>query len=122
MAGKFGIVEVLTTEVSQLFAGDYRALMNVTIVAGQGASIKRGTVMQRNAGTGKYEVLVAGTGTACAVLASAEPVDATADIVVPVLRQGPVRASDLVWPGGITTPQKATHTQQLVDAGVPVID
>ena len=120
MAGKFGIVVNTPTEPSQLFAGDYRGLINVTIAAGQGVSIPRGQVLQRNAGTGKYEVLVPGTGSAVAVLASSEPVDATADIVVPILRQGPVRGADLQW-GAATAPQKVTHTQQLIDAGILVV-
>ena len=121
MAGKLGIILNTPTEPSQLFGGDYKGLIEVTIAAGQGTAIKRGQVLQRNSGTGKYEVLVPGTGTAVAVLASKEDVDATADVLVTVLRQGPVRAVDLVWPGATTTPQKATHTQQLIDAGIPVV-
>lgn len=121
MAGKFGIVVNTTTEPSQLFAGDYQGIINVTIAAGQGNAIARGQVLQRNSGTGKYEILVPGTGTAVAILASSEAVDATNDVVVPVLRQGPVRSADLVWPGSITAPQKAAATQQLIDAGVLVV-
>ena len=119
MAGKFGIVVNTPTEPSQLFAGDYRGPINVTIAAGQGTAIPRGQVLQRNSGTGKYEVLVPGTGSAVAVLASSEPVDATADIVVPILRQGPVRGADLQW--GTLFPSEGHTPQQLIDAGVLVV-
>ena len=72
MAGVLGITVNTTTEPSQLFAGEERILKNVTIKAGEGAALARGTVLA--IGTdGKYyvldleaavtaEVLMAGTG------------------------------------------------------------
>ncbi|MCE5333841.1 MAG: hypothetical protein LLG06_04560 [Desulfobacteraceae bacterium] len=212
MAGKFGIVQNTPTEPSQLFAGDYKALANKTVKAGEGAAIKRGSIMCEG-GDGTYRVLdldtavgaealcsatgaltsftamlasgklVPGTvkvkstvgaaaksvtddgngrfsdaqhsgcvdygsgrleirfntppdnGTdivadyshggvndkADAVLAAAEPVDATSDIVAPMCMQGMVRSADLVWPESITDVQKARVLIMLRNAGIIVV-
>lgn len=85
-----------------------------------GTEYPLGTVLSKLAG--KYQVLVpaAVDGTEQAVAVLGESVDATAADKpgVMIARGAVVELSELVWPAGITEPQKATALDELNALGI----
>lgn len=113
----------ITTEsaMSQLVAGNFRAMKTGVVASGAGA-LSRGTVLSMNA-DGKWVQLepeaIDGTEIARGILA--EDVDATAaDVSAQIYLVGEYRLADLIWPGTITDPQKATAILNLQDRGIVV--
>jgi hypothetical protein len=97
----------------------------VTVAAGQ--NLQLGTVLGRKAADGKLYALAPsatdGTETAVGVLAA--DTDATLidrDDAIAILRHAIVARSALIWPAGITAPQKAAAEAQLVALGILVRD
>jgi hypothetical protein len=95
---------------------------NETLITGQ--NLTMGTVVGKITASGKITILapaaVDGSQTAFGVLLA--DVNATAaDQLCPVLRrEAIVKDAGLVWPGGITNPQKATATAQLELVGIVI--
>lgn len=111
-----------TAAISQLIAGETHELKPVTIASGAGA-LTRGTVLGLVTASNKYDQHNPGgaDGTQIARAILAEDADATAaDITAQAYVLGKFRASDLVWPGGITDPQKKTALLALQDRGILV--
>lgn len=97
----------------------------VTVAAGQ--NLQLGTVLGRKTADGKLYALAPaatdGTEVASAVLAV--DTDATLidrDDAVVVARHAIVARRALIWPAGITAPQKAAAEAQLVALGILVRD
>ena len=94
----------------------------VTIASG--ASLALGTVLGKVTASGKYKTLApaASDGTQTAVAVLAEAVDATAADKpgMVVTRVAALASAGLVWPGGITDPQKATALAALDARGIVV--
>jgi len=96
--------------------------MKQGVVASGAGVLSRGTVLAMNA-DGKWVQLApaASDGTEIARGILAEDVDATsADVIVQVYLVGEYRLVDLIWPGSITDPQKATAILNLQDRGIVV--
>jgi hypothetical protein len=121
MAGTYGVTENTGTEVSQLIAGDFRAMKKVTIAAG--ADLTRGAVLGQVTADYKFAQLnpagADGTEVARAILAE-DAAAASADVEANIYLVGEYRLADLVWPGSITDPQKNAAIQQLADRGIIV--
>lgn len=120
MAGTLGITTETLQDLSILIAGNTHEQKKITVKAGAGA-LTRGTVLGIDTATYKYVQLkpdaTDGTEVARAILA--EDVDATdADVTAQAFFIGKYRASDLVWPDGITTEQKNAALLQLQDRGI----
>lgn len=63
MAGVYGVTETTGAELKQLVAGNFHAMAQVTVKSGEGA-LSRGTVLAKDASSGKYVALdVEGTVT-----------------------------------------------------------
>lgn len=97
----------------------------VTVAAGQ--NLQLGTVLGKKTADGKLYALNAtatdGTETACGVLAA--DTDATLidrDDAIAILRHAIVARGALIWPAGITAPQKVAAEAQLVALGILVRD
>ena len=96
-----------------------------TVAAGQ--NLQLGTVLARKTADGKlYALAPAATdGTETAVSVLAIDTDATLidrDDAIAVTRHAIVARNSLIWPAGITAPQKATAEAQLVALGILVRD
>jgi hypothetical protein len=116
-------MEVQDTEVvSQLIAGETQEMKPVTIASGAGTLV-RGTVLGLVTASNFYNqhnpAGSDGTETARAILV--EDVDATSeDVSAQAYVLGKFRASDLIWPGGITDTQKEAALLDLQDRGILV--
>ena len=96
-----------------------------TVAAGQ--NLQLGTVLGRKTADGKlYALAPAATdGTETAVSVLAADTDATLidrDDAIAVARHAIVARNSLIWPAGISAPQKATAEAQLVALGILVRD
>ena len=96
-----------------------------TLAAGQ--NLQLGTVLGRKTADGKlYALAPAATdGTETAVSVLATDTDATLidrDDAITVARHAIVARHALIWPAGITAPQKAAVEAQLVAIGILVRD
>lgn len=96
-----------------------------TVAAGQNLAI--GAVLGRKTADGKLHALdpAASDGTEVAAAVLATDTDATLidrDDAVVILRHAIVARGALVWPAGITAPQKAAAEAQLVALGILVRD
>ena len=96
-----------------------------TVAAGQ--NLQLGTVLGRKTADGKlYALAPAATdGTETAVSVLAMDTDATLidrDDAITVARHAIVARNSLIWPAGITAPQKAAAEAQLVALGILVRD
>lgn len=96
-----------------------------TVASGQ--NLQLGAVLGRKTADGKLYVLAPGAsdGTETAVGVLATDVDATLidrDDAILIARHAIVAKSALIWPAGITAPQKATAEAQLVAIGILVRD
>jgi hypothetical protein len=96
-----------------------------TVAAGQNLVI--GTVLGRKTADGKLHTLdpAASDGTEVAAAVLATDTDATLidrDDAITIVRHAIVARGALVWPAGITAPQKATTEAQLVALGILVRD
>ncbi len=94
-----------------------------TVAAGQ--NLQLGTVLGRKTADGKLYALnpSASDGTQSAVGVLATDTDATLidrDDAITVARHAIVARSALIWPAGITAPQKAAAEAQLVALGILV--
>jgi hypothetical protein len=112
--------DLLKYEAPNLYSRDA-----ATIAAGQ--NLQLGTVLGRKTADGKLYALAPaatdGTEVASAVLAV--DTDATLidrDDAVVVARHAIVARGALIWPAGITAPQKAAAEAQLVALGILVRD
>lgn len=94
----------------------------VTVISGQNLVI--GTVVGKITASGKLTILAPGAadGSQVAYGVMVAPVDASAaDKKGPMLaRHAVVSDKGVVWPGGITAPQKATAIDQLRTLGILV--
>lgn len=93
-----------------------------TLAAQGGADVVLGTVLGKITATDKYSPLAPaasdGSQTAAAVLIEDE-LAVAADRTAPLLRRGAVvNAAALVWPAGITAPQKTAALAQLEAIGI----
>lgn len=81
-----------------------------------GAALSKGTVLGQVTATKKYVQLAPGASDgsqiAKAVLAVDVPVSAADRKAVAIRRKAVFKSSGLIWPGGITNPQKATALDQ----------
>ncbi len=112
------------TNLGDLLKREFEPIYNresVTLITGQNLTL--GAVLGKITASGKYTAVAHsasdGSQTAAAVLLA--DVDATsADKKAVILARGPavVSSSDLVWPGGCTTNQKAAATAQLAALGI----
>lgn len=94
-----------------------------TLITGQ--NLAAGTVVGKITASGKYTILAPGaaTGEQAAAGILVPSTNATAaDVITRSLLRGPaqVNANDLIWPGGITAPQKVTAIAQLMALGIKV--
>ncbi len=112
--------DVLKYEAPNLYSREA-----VVVAAGQNLAI--GTVLGRKAADGKLHALAPaatdGTETAFGVLAT--DTDATLidrEDAILVARHAIVARNGLIWPAGITAPQKAIAEAQLTDIGILVRD
>lgn len=117
----YGATITQESAVSQLVAGSFRAMKQGTVASGAGA-LTRGTVLALNSDDKWVQLApAAADGTEIARGILAEDVDATAaDATAQIYLVGEYRLADLVWPGGITDPQKATAIRNLQDRGIVV--
>lgn len=97
----------------------------VTVASGQ--NLQLGTVLGKKTADGKLYALAPnatdGTETAVGVLAA--DTDATLidrDDAIMIARHAIVARSALIWPSGITAPQKAAAEAQLIALGILVRD
>jgi len=95
----------------------------ITVIAGQAAITEPRTVLGKITASGKYALLNPGASDGRQVAAgiSILECDATlADDLSVALVRGPaiINANALVWPAGITDPQKATALTQLLAIGI----
>ena len=105
----------LISEANGHFARD-----NGTLNSGQ--KLDAGAVLGRITATGHYTAVAPaandGSEEAAAVLyAGVDATDADAPCVV-ILRGAEVNRHELIWPNGMTAPQIATATGQLIECGV----
>jgi hypothetical protein len=111
------LADVLSYEAPNLFSRD-----DVTVITGQNLAV--GTVVGRITASGKITILAPGAsdGSEVAFGVMAAPVDASAaDKKGPmVARHAIVKDTGLVWPGGISGPQKTTAIGQLRGLGILV--
>jgi len=96
-----------------------------TVAAGQ--NLPLGAVVGRETATSKLKALdpAAGDGSDVAVGVLALAVDATLidrEDAILIARHAIVARGALIWPGGITAPQKAAAEAQLVALGILVRD
>ena len=96
-----------------------------TVASGQ--NLQLGTVLGKNSTNGKYYAInpAATDGTQTAVGVLGNDTDATLierDDALIVVRHAIVARNALIWPSGITAPQKAEAEAQLVALGVLVRD
>ncbi len=95
----------------------------VTIMSGAG-ELAAGAVLGKVTASGKYTALApaANDGSEAAAAILYEGADVTAADVkrTSVLRDAEVNGAELVWPTGITEPQKATAISQLAAHGILV--
>ena len=97
----------------------------VVVAAGQNLAI--GTVLGRKTADGKLHALApaAGDGTEAAIGVLATDTDATLidrEDAILVARHAIVARQALIWPAGITAPQKAAAVAQLTTLGILVRD
>lgn len=95
-----------------------------TLISGQNHSA--GTVVGKISASGKYTILAPAAVTgeqAAAGITYANANASAADLTTRFMLRGPaiVNGNDLVWPGGITAPQKATAIAQLLALGIKVV-
>lgn len=112
--------DVLKYEAPNLYSREA-----ATVAAGQDLAI--GTVLGRKTADGKLHALdpAATDGTEAAVGVLATDTDATLidrDDTVVIVRHAIVARSALVWPAGITAPQKAAAEAELTALGILVRD
>jgi hypothetical protein len=109
------ISDLLLWEASPYFSRD-------TVTIKSGGNFEDGTVLALETATGKYVQLApAGSGgTNVAAVVVLEAVDASAADKpgVVVARVAALASAKLVWPAGITDPQKATALGQLAAAQI----
>lgn len=117
MAGTLGATINTDTELADLVAGPH-SVKPAVVASGEGV-LARGTVLELNTSTNKYEVVTAASsGNARAILA--EDIDATsADVTTQIYLAGKYRRDKLVWPTA-TTAQKNTALIGLQDRGILV--
>ncbi len=111
--------DVLKYEAPSLYSRE-----SATLAAGQNLTV--GAVLGKKAADGKFYALnpAATDGTETAVGVLATDTDATfidRDAVI-VARHAIVARSALIWPSGITAPQKAAAEAQLTALGILVRD
>lgn len=112
--------DLLKYEASSLYSREA-----ATIAAGQ--NLQLGAVLGRKTADGKLYALdpAATDGTETAVGVLATDTDATLidrDDAILIARHAIVAKSALIWPAGITAPQKAAAEAQLVALGILVRD
>lgn len=92
-----------------------------TLASGSGV-VKIGTVLGKITASGKFKPLApaASDGTQIAAAITLQNADATSDDqpTVNLKRRAQVVLQELVWPAGITDPQKKTAIEQLAALGI----
>lgn len=105
MAGTLGTTTTTEDARSQLFAAEMPRTIPGTVVTGEGV-VARGTPMELNGTTFKWEVMAAAAGANLAGVAL-EDIDATsADVSTRIGVAGVYRDADIVWPDAISDAQK----------------
>lgn len=109
--------DILKYEAPSLFSRD-----QVTVISGQNLAI--GTVVGIITASGKVTILAPaaadGSQTAAGVIVAAVDASAADAKGVMIARHSIVSDAGLVWPGGISGPQKTTAISQLKSAGILV--
>lgn len=117
-AEKLGLSDGIGYELNPAYCRD-----TVTIASGQAAVTERLTVLGKITASGKFAQLNPGASdgrqTAAGICCVA--VDAVLlDAITTALIRGPaiVNPNKLIWPAGITAPQKTTALSQLLTIGI----
>lgn len=94
-----------------------------TLISGQ--NLGAGTVLGKITASGKYTILAPAAGdgsqTADAILVDAVDASGGDKKCVVVERLAVVKSAGLVWPGGITGPQKTTATTNLLAKNIKIM-
>ncbi|WP_028320383.1 head decoration protein [Desulfatiglans anilini] len=121
MAGTFGVTVNESAELSQLVAGEGCIQRDINLKASAGA-LARGTVLEMVSVTsGQWQQLQAEDGSNARAILCEAAADSDAIQKKQAYFVGKYRASDLVWPDGISATQKRTAIVALQDRGI-VID
>lgn len=114
-----GVTENLSSELSQLIAGETHIMKEITMKASCG-NLLRGTVLEMvSAAAGTWQRL-ATVANARAILAQ-DVTTSTSTQRVQAYLVGRYREVDLIWPEGVTTLDKRTAIVALQDRGI-IID
>ncbi len=103
-------------------ANDTRSRTQGVLVSAAGNNLKSGTVLGKVTASGKYTLLAPaaadGSQVAAAILCWITDASAADKRTVVVDRDAEVIDTLLIWPAGITDPQKATAIGQLAALGI----
>ena len=118
----YGVTENTDTELTQLVADGNHIQRAITLKVDCG-DLSRGTVLEMvSAASGQWQQnTTSTTANARAILAQDVEDDDTNTQLAQAYFVGKYRASDLIWPDGITTTQKRTGIVALQDRGI-IID